>query len=355
MRTAMPLTIVLLLAAAARANSERPNILFIYADDQSYKTVGCYPEAWPWVKTPHIDAPGGVRHPVRAVLPGGVVHAVAGQPAHRAFAARHPVDADGGHVSRQHLRSEAVPVLAGRFSQAAAITRPRSASGTPAPTPASAATGTIRSCGTGPGHPENAGNYYETRSSTFNGEERRVEGYSTDNYTKWAVEYIKGKRRDQGQAVVSCGCATERARADHAGRSPQGQAGRARGPAAARHLRPLARQARLSGKDQGLGQRPRWPPGHADQGRQGRQLRHEQTGPQLRQVGAAGQRVRAGRRRRRRPRDTGARGVRPARQHAGGLHRRPGLRDGRARVRIRRSLPTTRRSPRRSSSAVPAH
>src|SRR5881394_1346295 len=35
---------------------KRPNILLIYADDQSYKTVGCYPEAWPWVKTPHLDA-----------------------------------------------------------------------------------------------------------------------------------------------------------------------------------------------------------------------------------------------------------------------------------------------------------
>src|SRR6185436_12644820 len=42
--------------AALAADAKRPNILFIYADDQSYKTVGCYPEAWPWVKTPHIDA-----------------------------------------------------------------------------------------------------------------------------------------------------------------------------------------------------------------------------------------------------------------------------------------------------------
>src|SRR5687768_17968070 len=49
--------------AAKAADAKRPNILFIYADDQSYKTVGCYPESWPWVKTPHIDslAKSGVR------------------------------------------------------------------------------------------------------------------------------------------------------------------------------------------------------------------------------------------------------------------------------------------------------
>src|SRR5439155_3248738 len=41
---------------AAAAEPARPNILFIFADDQSYKTVGCYPEAWPWVRTPNLDA-----------------------------------------------------------------------------------------------------------------------------------------------------------------------------------------------------------------------------------------------------------------------------------------------------------
>jgi len=43
----------------------RPNILFIYTDDQSHRTVGCYEDegAWPWVLTPNIDrlAAEGVR------------------------------------------------------------------------------------------------------------------------------------------------------------------------------------------------------------------------------------------------------------------------------------------------------
>src|SRR5438876_5695858 len=50
---ALPLTGPVTFAAQP---PKKPNILFIFADDQSYKTVGCYPESWPWVKTPHIDA-----------------------------------------------------------------------------------------------------------------------------------------------------------------------------------------------------------------------------------------------------------------------------------------------------------
>src|SRR5262245_46036687 len=45
------------------AERPRPNILFIYTDDQPYKTVGCYPGAPDWVRTPNIDrlAKSGVR------------------------------------------------------------------------------------------------------------------------------------------------------------------------------------------------------------------------------------------------------------------------------------------------------
>ena len=45
------------------AAEKRPNILLIYTDDQSHRTVSCYPEAYDWVKTPHIDqlAKDGIR------------------------------------------------------------------------------------------------------------------------------------------------------------------------------------------------------------------------------------------------------------------------------------------------------
>jgi len=35
---------------------DKPNILFIYTDDHSHRTIGSYPEAYDWVKTPNIDA-----------------------------------------------------------------------------------------------------------------------------------------------------------------------------------------------------------------------------------------------------------------------------------------------------------
>ena len=50
-------------AMAAPATPERPNILFIYTDDHSHRTLSCYPEAYSWVRTPNIDrlASRGVR------------------------------------------------------------------------------------------------------------------------------------------------------------------------------------------------------------------------------------------------------------------------------------------------------
>lgn len=51
--------------ASAVEKTDRPNVLFIYTDDQSQRTLGCYRDegAWPWVQTPNIDrlAAEGVR------------------------------------------------------------------------------------------------------------------------------------------------------------------------------------------------------------------------------------------------------------------------------------------------------
>ena len=38
-----------------------PNILYIFTDDQSARSVSCYEEARPWAETPHIDQPCRVR------------------------------------------------------------------------------------------------------------------------------------------------------------------------------------------------------------------------------------------------------------------------------------------------------
>src|SRR5947209_10938811 len=34
---------------------KKPNVLFIFTDDQSFRTVSCYPGAYPFAKTPNID------------------------------------------------------------------------------------------------------------------------------------------------------------------------------------------------------------------------------------------------------------------------------------------------------------
>ncbi len=50
------LLLVLATCGQTAAAQSRPNILFIYTDDQSHRTVGAYSEAYPWVRTPNIDA-----------------------------------------------------------------------------------------------------------------------------------------------------------------------------------------------------------------------------------------------------------------------------------------------------------
>ena len=39
-------------SGADGAGGKRPNILFLFADDQSYKTLSCYQGGPEWVKTP---------------------------------------------------------------------------------------------------------------------------------------------------------------------------------------------------------------------------------------------------------------------------------------------------------------
>lgn len=53
----------LCLGPVVARGAERPNVLFIYTDDHSYRTLSCYEQAEPWARTPHIDrlASRGVR------------------------------------------------------------------------------------------------------------------------------------------------------------------------------------------------------------------------------------------------------------------------------------------------------
>lgn len=48
--------ITIQLAMNAYGSTNSPNILFIYTDDQSTRTVSCYPDAYNYANTPNIDA-----------------------------------------------------------------------------------------------------------------------------------------------------------------------------------------------------------------------------------------------------------------------------------------------------------
>ncbi|HWB00597.1 MAG TPA: sulfatase-like hydrolase/transferase [Pirellulales bacterium] len=195
MRRLAALLLLVVAAPALAAAPARPNILFIYTDDQPYKTLSCYAEAPEWVKTPQIDklAARGVRFtraycgswcmPSRAsLLTGRLPHAI------------ESMTMEGTYPGSTYDPAQCPfwpAELRKRGYQTAQIGKWH--------------TGTDAGFGRDwdyqivwnrPKHPENAGNYYEKQILAFNGQERETKGYSTDNYTDWAVEYIEGKHRD---------------------------------------------------------------------------------------------------------------------------------------------------------------
>jgi arylsulfatase A-like enzyme len=196
--TVLVFTPTLRAAAPDCADPKRPNVLLIYTDDHSYKTLGCYPESWPWVKTPNIDAlaKAGVRFqgaylgawcmPSRAsILTGRQPHGI------------QSMRMEGKYPGSTYDPKQC-PFWPALFRQ----------NGYHTAQIGKWHTGTDTGFGRDwdyqivwnrPKHPENAGAYYDTQLLAINGEEKRVEGYPADNYTKWAVEYVKGATRDKAK------------------------------------------------------------------------------------------------------------------------------------------------------------
>lgn len=175
--------------------AERPNILFIYTDDQSLRTVSCYPEAFDWVHTPNIDrlAEQGVRFshayigswcmPSRAtMLTGHHQHGIESMRMEGKYpgSAYDPTQCPfWPNVFRKHGY---VTAQIGKWH-----------------------TGVDAGFGRDwdyqivwnrPKFPENAPFYYDNQLVSKNGSpEQRVSGYTTDQYTDWAIEFIQGTGR----------------------------------------------------------------------------------------------------------------------------------------------------------------
>ena len=173
----------------------RPNILFIYTDDQSTRTVSSYADAYAWVDTPHIDglAKQGVRFenayigswcmPSRASLLTG----------HHQYGIE-SMRMDGAYPGSSYDYRQCPfwpAVFRGNGYQTAHIGKWH--------------TGTDTGFGRDwdyqkvwnrPRFVDNAEKYYYDQLISTNGEEAvMTEGYSTDNYTDWAVDYIEGEGR----------------------------------------------------------------------------------------------------------------------------------------------------------------
>jgi arylsulfatase A-like enzyme len=187
---------LLVVGFANAATPSRPNILFIYTDDHSYRTVSCYEGAESWVRTPNMDrlAKRGVRFthgytgtwcmPSRVTLLTGL----------------HQYGVQTMRMEGAYPGSEYDPEKC-RFWPS--IFRQQ---GYHTAQIGKWHTGTDTGYGRDwdyqivwnrPKYPHNAGNYYYDQKLVFNGGEPRiVSGYSTDNYTQWAIEYIQGQHRD---------------------------------------------------------------------------------------------------------------------------------------------------------------
>lgn len=174
----------------------RPNILFIYTDDHSYRTLSCYPESPKWVSTPNIDrlAKRGVRFaacyngtwcmPSRAtMLTGHLQHAV------------ESMTMSGGYPGSTYDPNKC-PFWPKEFRQQGYITAQIGKWHTGEDTGAGR-DWDYQVVWNRPRHIDNAGKYYDNQLIEIDGGKAQlVKGYSTDNYTQWADEFIRGAHRD---------------------------------------------------------------------------------------------------------------------------------------------------------------
>ena len=184
---------------ACRAQDSKPNVLFIYTDDHSYRTVSCYEHAESWARTPNIDrlAKRGIRFTHAYIgtwcMPSRV-SMLTGLHAYGAKTMRMEGEYPGSEYDAKECRFWP-SVFRQQGYHTAQIGKWHSG----------------RDAGYGrdwdhqkvwnrPKYPSNSPNYYHDQLIAIDGAEPTVmPGYSTDNYTQWAVDYIQGKNRNKAK------------------------------------------------------------------------------------------------------------------------------------------------------------
>jgi arylsulfatase A-like enzyme len=186
-------------AEAAPATPDKPNILFIYTDDHSYRTISAYEGAYSWAKTPYLDklAQSGVRFtaayigtwcmPSRATLLTG----------HYQFSVE-SMKMSGTYPGSSYDPAKC-PFWPKYFREKGYFTAQIG----------KWHTGTDTGYGRDwdfqivwnrPKYPDTSQNYYYHQPITYQGgETKMLERYSTDQYTDWAVDFLKGNGRDKNK------------------------------------------------------------------------------------------------------------------------------------------------------------
>ena len=187
------------LTVVSLAKDKRPNILFIYTDDQSIRTVSCYDEAFDFVKTPNIDAlaKSGVRF-ARAYIGSWCMPSRATM-----LTGHHQHGVDSMRMEGKYPGSaydpKKCPFWPAVFRKHGYVTAQIG----------KWHTGVDGGFGRDwdhqiiwnrPKYVKNSPNYYHDQLTEFNGSKAQlVKGYTTDNYTNWAIEFIDGKGRDKNK------------------------------------------------------------------------------------------------------------------------------------------------------------
>lgn len=190
------------LAADTSRPAQRPNILYIYADDLSHRNISAYKEAYPWVRTPNIDrlAQRGVRFTHAYVgtwcMPSRATQLTGLQP-----------------YGIESMRSTE-PYPSATYDPAQRPFWPAIFRKNGYQTAQIGKWHTGRDTGYGrdwdyqvvwnysSGRPQRevSDEYYVNQRLAINGAPAKlVPGYATDNYTQWADEYIRGANRDKSK------------------------------------------------------------------------------------------------------------------------------------------------------------
>ncbi len=179
--------------------ADRPNILFIYTDDQSTRTVSCYEEAHSWVNTPHIDAlaAAGIRFEhayIGSWCMTSRASLLTGLQQHGIESMRMEGQYPGSTYDPKQCRFWP-SVFRKNGYQTAHIGKWH--------------TGTDDGFGRDwdyqivwnrPKYVKNSPNYFDDQLIVKNGgEPKMTKGYTTDLYTDWAVDYIRGEGREEGK------------------------------------------------------------------------------------------------------------------------------------------------------------